>query len=381
MKPGRLLHRAHLNYVLLRFVVFILVLIIPHEGANAEDCANAILSLISRRPVVDGNVAQLQPMKLKPLDIDTLKLHRKNGTPIYYIETADKQIYIIEKPLNLSDNPALPTTIIVETTGAESNYKITEFGKVRYNKSKKWEFQKKAAFEPEDQENLPENETNDTTNPREKDSVTSKTGTKARYLDCLSLLQERSKAENLVLDYIKTNLPVQIAVELIFNPLATPQDKKRMLSDIVGGVITGSLSTWIGSNLVLKGTGFLPFTAVFLPIGLSATLTQNSINNVMGVEQTHHDGNQSTQDYLSTYNYIHRISMFYPNFKITNWFTEELPNNLYERCRRGENIKIWMRPGSLRLIERIGQAVIYFAPRELLLKHLEPSQSNALAPK
>lgn len=301
-----------------------------------------------------------QFLEFRPLDIDTINRYKQGeGARIFYIKDSKDQIFVVDKPLRPSDGGVLIVQAHGDVTG---DVRITEFGLVESDESKNLKFKTQMKFDSETPSDVVE--------ATEKNALT-----KTQYLDCLSLLQKQTKTGTIVWDHIKANTGVQIGVELLFNPLSTPEDKKRMATDVIGGIAMGSLKTWSGTKIVQGGNDFISYSAVTLPLGLSTTVMQNGLNKVAGATKA----NQG--DDLSFYNYTFLVAMWGPNYMLTKWFSNGLPGRLYERCRKGEPLKIWMRPDMLRWVERVGQTTLYFAPRELFLKTNDKTEPSQTKPK
>jgi len=309
--------------------------VVCQTGHAGNRCVQDFVARLSS--TAEGE-AKLRPISVRPLDIEMIKSLKKTKASFYYFKDDNHRIYILDHPFKGAD---AGVSIFQLDTQTQHDIRIVEYGQVRsggqFNELK---FDHEMKFEPE---------------TRAKDE--------GMPIDCLSLLQKQSKAGNVVWNFLKANTLYQVGVELVFNPLATPEDKKRMAADIFGGMVTGALGTWAGTKIVQNVDGFRQYAGPSILMAVGSTALQNGINHVSGADSVDHP------DTLSAFNWAHRIVMFYPSYQINRWFADTLPGLLYERCRKGDPIEFWMRPDSLRMAERVGQAVIYYGPREVLIKY------------
>lgn len=185
-----------------------------------------------------------------------------------------------------------------------------------------------------------------------------------RVLDCLSLFEKNNQnLKRFVFDRLAMGNAVDFAAFSITDPERL-KDGDLIFAEFMGSNVNSAISAAISHTVAGSNLSTAKSLALWTVAGEGFILLQDQFyRRTLDDDEEGTETASSKADALTTYNFVHNHVKIPINYAVDRMLLKKLPNYIFNQCRKGSKLQIYMSPTMVRLYERGASAVFYYGGR------------------
>lgn len=317
--------------------------------------------------------ASTLPLRAEVVELNLTKVDRKTlaviseGKPVNYVVDSNGEIYLVPSSANLSEGTLW---LVRNSDSPDELHMIREAGTLQHQGKSGYLFRPAFSLDStskEVEEQLAKFEGSaDGAKAIRRQALASEE--QQKVLSCMDLLTNRNSMKSAVFDrMLADNLVLTSAIatsELAgANRFGTSDGRQVVLADIIGANVNSILGGMLGKHLVSRNAGFVTSMATRTAMAMGMIEVQKQI-----YQQVLENKAEERSETIANFDRLYFFARLPVAHYTDKFIMKQLPELLFDACKRDSKITLVITPRSVRIVERFASTFLYYGVRSAIIQ-------------